>query len=101
IQNVSVSQSAAEGGHFAHLFGELVGLALRAVTVCPMELNLLPASVVLRQEVEKRRPFFIAAAACILLALLGWSCYYTRAAQVAQQTAQVMRQKNDTMHAAD
>src|SRR6266480_3108200 len=31
------------------------------------------------------------------LALLGWSAYYTRAAQVAQQTAQTMRQKNDRM----
>ncbi len=101
LQNVSVSESAAEGGHFAHLFGELVGLALRTVTVCPMELNLLPGSVVQRQELEKRRPFFIAAAACILLVLLGWSAYYTRAAQVAQQTAQTMGRKNDTMRAAE
>src|SRR5213596_2299106 len=101
LQNVSVSESAAEGGHFAHLFGELVGLALRTVTVCPMELNLLPGSVVRRQELEKRRPFFIAAAACILLALLGWSAYYTRAAHVAELTAQAMRQKNDSMHVAE
>src|SRR5262249_36739477 len=84
-----------------HLLGELVGLALRSVTICPVELNLRPAMVVRRQDLEKRRPFFIAAAACILLALLGWSAYYTRAAQVAQQTAQVLRQKNDTMHAAE
>ena len=66
-----------------------------------MELNLRPASVVRRQDLEKRRPFFIAAAACILLALLGWSAYYTRAAQVAQQTAETLRQKNDTMHVAE
>jgi type IV pilus assembly protein PilM len=101
LQNVSVSESVPEAARSAHLLGELVGLALRSVTVCPMELNLLPASVVQRQELEKRRPFFIAAAACILLALLGWSAYYTRAAQVAQQTAQTMRQKNDSMHAAE
>src|SRR5206468_9050905 len=82
-------------------FGELVGLALRSVTVCPMELNLLPGSVVRRQELEKRRPFFIAAAACILLVLLGWSAYYTRAAHVAELTAQAMRQKNDSMHVAE
>jgi Tfp pilus assembly protein PilN len=50
---------------------------------------------------ENRRPFFIAAAACILLALLGWSAYYTRAAQVAQQTAATIRQKNDTMQVAE
>src|SRR6266478_2926823 len=101
LQNVSVSESAPEAARSAHLLGELVGLALRSVTVCPMELNLLPASVVRRQELEKRRPFFIAAAACILLALLGWSAYYTRAANVAQQTAQILRQKNDAMHVSE
>jgi Tfp pilus assembly protein PilN len=66
-----------------------------------MELNLRPATVVRRQDLEKRRPFFIAAAACILLALLGWSAYYTRAAQVANQTAETLRQKNDTMRLAE
>jgi type IV pilus assembly protein PilM len=101
LQNVSVSESAPEAARSSHLLGELVGLALRSVTVCPMELNLLPASVVRRQELEKRRPFFIAAAACILLALVGWSAYYTRAAQVAQQTAQTMGQKNGTMRVAE
>jgi type IV pilus assembly protein PilM len=83
------------------LLGELVGLALRSVTACAMELNLRPATVVRRQDLEKRRPLFIAAAACILLALLGWSAYYTRAAQVAQQTAQIIHQKNDTIHVAE
>src|SRR5437667_1411767 len=101
LQNVNVSESAPEAARSPYLFGELVGLALRSVTICPMKLNLLPASVVRRQDLEKRRPFFIAAAACILLALLGWSAFYTRAAQVAQQTAQTMRQKDDTMHVAE
>ena len=101
LQNVSVSESTPDTTRSAHLLGELVGLALRSMTICPMKLNLLPASVVRRHDLEKRRPFFIAAAACILLALLGWSAYYTRAAQVAQQTAQVMRQKNDSMHGAE
>src|SRR6058998_2223985 len=95
LLKVTVSESAREAAHSTHLFGELVGLALRAVTVCPMELNLLPAGVVRRQDLEKRRPFFIAAAACILLALLGWTAYYTRAADVVQRTAQTMRQQND------
>jgi type IV pilus assembly protein PilM len=101
LRNVSVGESTPDTTRSAHLLGELVGLALRSVAVCPMKLNLLPASVVRRQELEKRRPFFIAAVACILLALLGWSAYYTRAAQVAQQTAQTMRQKNDSMHGAE
>jgi type IV pilus assembly protein PilM len=101
LHNVSVSESAPVAANSAHLFGELVGLALRSVTVCPMSVNLLPANVVHRQDLEKRQPFFIAAAACILLALLGWSAYYTRAAHVAQQTAQATRQKNDSMHVTE
>jgi type IV pilus assembly protein PilM len=105
LQNVTVAESRLSGmqdvAHSAHLLGELVGLALRRVTVCPMELNLRPASVVRRHDLEKRQPFFIAAAACILLALLGWSAYYTRAAHVAQQTAETLRQKNDIMRVAE
>ena len=101
LENVTVSESGPsamqDAAQSAHLLGELVGLALRSVTVCPVELNLRPEIVVRRQDLEKRRPFFIAAAACILLALLGWSAYYTRAAQVAQQTTEAIRQKNDTM----
>jgi type IV pilus assembly protein PilM len=100
LQNVTVAELAPiqDAARSAHLLGELVGLALRSVTVCPVELNLRPAIVVRRHDLEKRRTFFVAAAACILVALLGWSAYYTRAAQVAQQTAQTFRQKNDTMH---
>jgi type IV pilus assembly protein PilM len=103
LQNVTVLESAPmqDVARSAHLLGELVGLALRSVTVCPVELNLRPAIVVRRHDVEKRRSFFIAAAACVLVALLGWSFYYTRAAQVAEQTAQTIRQKNDTMRVAE
>ena len=105
LQNVTVAESGLSGmqdvARSAHLLGELVGAALRTVTPSPMELNLRPASVVRRHDLEKRQPFFIAAAACILLALLGWSAYYTRAAHVAQQTAQTLRQKNDTMRVAE
>jgi type IV pilus assembly protein PilM len=103
LQHVTVSESAPmqDVARSAHLLGELVGLALRSITVCPVELNLRPATVVRRHDLEKRGPFFIATAACILLALLGWSAYYTRAAQVAQQTAETLRQKNNTMHLAE
>jgi type IV pilus assembly protein PilM len=103
LRNVAVSESASASGiaQSAHLLGELVGLALRSVTACPMELSLLPATVVRRQELERRRPFFIAAAACVVLAMLGWSFYYTRAAQVTRTTAELIQQKNASMRGAE
>ena len=103
LRNVAVSEAASASGaaHSAHLLGELIGLALRSVTACPMELSLLPARVVRRQDLERRRPFFIAAAACVVLAILGWSFYYTRAAQVTRETADIIQQKNASMRGAE
>jgi type IV pilus assembly protein PilM len=103
LRNVAVSEAASASGvaQSAHLLGELVGLALRGVTACPMELSLLPASVVRRQDLERRRPFFIAAAACVVLAMLGWSFYYTRAALVTRATADVIQEKNASMQGAE
>jgi type IV pilus assembly protein PilM len=84
LRKVTVADFAGveETSRLAHLLGEPVGLALRASTNCPMELNLRPASVARRQELEKRRPFLVAAAACLILGLLGWGAYYARGAYV-------------------
>jgi hypothetical protein len=103
LRNVSVDESARvhEISQAAHLLGELVGLALRATTTCPMELNLRPEAVVRRQELEKRRPYFVVAAACLVLALLAWGIYYSRAAMVTERATQRLQEKIDVMHVAE
>ena len=103
LRNVAAAEPApvAELARSEHLLGEVVGLALRSVSSCPMELNLRPRSVVRRQELERRQPFFIMAAACCILALLGWSAYYARAAQVMRRSTQILQQKIDTMRVAE
>ncbi len=103
LRNVAVADSMPTDqiSRSAHLLGELVGLALRAVTECPMELNLRPASVVRRQELEKRRPFFILAAACFVLALVGWGFYDLRAAHITRHATDRLQEKVDTMRAAE
>ncbi|PYL64107.1 MAG: hypothetical protein DMF25_08290 [Verrucomicrobia bacterium] len=103
LRNVAVADSAPASviARSAHLLGELVGLALRTVTACPMELNLRPASVVRAQALVKRRPFLILAAACFILALVGWGIYYTRAAQETRQSTERVQAKVDKMKAAE
>jgi len=84
VRNVAIANEAdaRQIARSAHLLGELVGLGLRAVASCPMELNLRPASVIRAHEVERRRPFLIGAATCVIAALLGWSFFYMHAAGI-------------------
>src|SRR2546430_2703014 len=99
LRNVAVSEAvdAAEVARSAHLLGELTGLALRSATTCPMELNLRPQSVVRRQEMERRRPAFMLAAACVVLGLLAWGVYFWRAAQVEDRSTARLQEKVDGM----
>ena len=69
----------------AHQLGELVGLSLRSVNNCPMELNLRPTSVVNAQRIAARRPYLVAAGLCLLLALAGWWLYFLRAAAIKEK----------------
>jgi type IV pilus assembly protein PilM len=103
LRQIAVAECAAvkEITRGAHLLGELVGLALRSVSDCPIELNLRSATVVRRQELEKRRAFFVMAVAALILSLLGWGFYYARAAQVTRVSAEKIRKINEPMHAAE
>lgn len=99
LRNVAVAETvkAEEVGRATHLLGELVGLALRSATTCPMELNLRPASVVRAHELTRRRPFFILAAACFVLGLIGWGFYNIRAASVERRATQRLAERVDSM----
>jgi hypothetical protein len=99
VRNVAIANEAdsRQIARSAHLLGEVVGLGLRAVASCPMELNLRPASVIRAHEVERRRPFLIGAAACVIAALLGWSVFYMHAARVLNAIKQQVDAKVSTL----
>ena len=99
LRNVAVAETVPleEVAHSAHLLGELVGVALRTTTTCPMELNLRPANVVRRQRLAERRPFLLLAAACFLLGLIGWGFYYMRAAQIEAGVSDNLQLEVDRM----
>ncbi len=85
-QNVDTNKVVTE----AHLLGELVGGALRSLSGCPVELNLLPPEVMQRQQLTKRQPFLLTAGICLVLAAAGWWVYYLKsAAAIAEITAKV------------
>jgi type IV pilus assembly protein PilM len=94
---VSSAIDPAELARSAHVLGEVTGLALRSATTCPVELNLRPRSVARRQEMEKRRPRFIIAAACFVLGLLAWGAYFWRAAALENRATAHLEEKVEAL----
>jgi hypothetical protein len=62
-----------------------------------MQLNIRPASVARRKRLEEKRPFFLMAAACLILGLLGWGAYYWRAAQMEERVTARLEEKVEAM----
>jgi type IV pilus assembly protein PilM len=54
---------------YAHSFGEVVGLGLRDLAHCPVELNLMPKSSIQRQQFAQKKPYLIAAVFSLALAV--------------------------------
>ncbi len=68
-KGVDVDQIAAE----AHLLGELVGLGLRGVGKAPLEIDLVPDAVMHERDVQRRKPWLVAAAAVLLAGVSVWA----------------------------
>jgi type IV pilus assembly protein PilM len=62
LRNVQIDPSInlEELARVAHSLGEVVGLGLRNLAHCPVELNLMPASTLKWQSFNQKKPYFIA-----------------------------------------
>jgi hypothetical protein len=66
----------------AHCFGEVVGLGLRNLAHCPVELNLMPKSSIQKQEFGRKRPYFIATVFSLVLVVFAYGFFYQKLAAV-------------------
>jgi len=91
----------------AHGLGEVVGLGLRQPAQCPVELNLMPKSILKRQELKQKRPYFAAAVFSLVLVvfIMGW--FFGRLAQAKQEAienrrpaVESLKSKRDQLKAA-
>jgi len=68
-----------------HMFGEAIGLGLRYAVQCPIELSLIPAKIRRQQQLDSRKPFFVASVvAVICLLAVVWYGLTSRISQYAQ-----------------
>ena len=82
LRNVVVASNISEDdiANHAHTLGTNIGLALRSVLSCPIEINLLPEKVKKQKAFKQKLPMFFLAASGFIFALLVWSVFYYRMA---------------------
>lgn len=79
--NVTVG-SKVDTGKMAgdlHILGEVSGLSLRRTLECPVEISLLPPSLVEKKAFRKRQPFLALSAVGVIVTLVCWWVYASRA----------------------
>jgi type IV pilus assembly protein PilM len=106
FRNVNVDPSVDVAGleKVAQAFGEVVGLGLRNVAQCPVELNLMPKSSKSRQEFNAKKPYLLAAAYALVVGVFAYGWFYDRVEAARREglekvTAQVepLTQRSETL----
>src|SRR5438067_5520829 len=69
----------------AHSFGEVVGLGLRNVAQCPVEMNLMPKSSLKRQQFNQKKPYFIATIFSLVAVVLAYGGFYYKTAEIKRE----------------
>ncbi|HRI13464.1 MAG TPA: type IV pilus assembly protein PilM [Verrucomicrobiota bacterium] len=65
--------------------GEVVGLGLRNVAQCPIELNLMPKASLTRQQFNAKKPFLLAAAYAAVLGVFAVGWFFSRVTEVRRE----------------
>src|SRR5205807_5019391 len=86
LRNVQLDPSInlEELARVAHSLGEVVGLGLRNLAHCPVELNLMPDSTLKWQSFNQKKPYFIAAVTGLVLVVAAMGFLFDRLAGVKQ-----------------
>ncbi len=76
LRNVQIDEGIAleDLQRVAHSLGEVVGLGLRNLAHCPVELNLMPDSTLRWQSFSQKKPYLIATVMTLaaVVAMMGW-----------------------------
>ncbi|HEY1718646.1 MAG TPA: type IV pilus assembly protein PilM, partial [Verrucomicrobiae bacterium] len=110
FRNVQIDPSVnlEELARVAHSFGEIVGLGLRNLANCPVEMNLMPDSTLRWQALNEKKPYFIATVFSLVLVALAIGFLFqelaaSKQAEIDRITPEVDNEthKSDVFNAAN
>jgi type IV pilus assembly protein PilM len=84
LRNVQIDPGVniEELAKIGHQMGELVGLGLRNLAHCPIELNLMPKSALQGQEFGAKKPYLVAIMASLVAILFAFGYFNDRIATI-------------------
>src|SRR5947208_12012690 len=90
LRNVQVTLgiNLEELARCAHSMGEVVGLGLRNLAHCPVELNLMPESTLKWQAFNQKKPYFIATVFSLVAGIAAIGFLYNKLAAVKEDELQ-------------
>lgn len=83
----------------AHMLGEVVGLGLRNVAHCPVELNLMPRSSLQRQQFNQKKPFLVAAVFCLITIIFAFGFFNGKVATEKEKALDNLKQRLQPLQA--
>jgi hypothetical protein len=87
LRNVQIDPAInlEELAHVAHSMGEVVGLGLRNLAHCPVELNLMPESTLKWQAFNQKKPYFIATVFSLVAVVAAMAFIFDQLADVRKK----------------
>jgi type IV pilus assembly protein PilM len=77
----------------AHSFGEVVGLGLRNLAQCPVELNLIPKSIRSKQLFRQKLPYFAATLASLIAFVFAIGIFYSKVVDIKRDSLAQLNEK--------
>ncbi|HWF17842.1 MAG TPA: type IV pilus assembly protein PilM [Verrucomicrobiae bacterium] len=95
FRNVQIDPSInlEELARVAHSLGEIVGLGLRNLAHCPVELNLMPESTLNWVQFNQKKPYFIATVFSLVIVVFLSSVVFSKLAGINQEELDKLNEK--------
>jgi type IV pilus assembly protein PilM len=103
LRNVQIDPGVniEELAKIGHQMGELVGLGLRNLAHCPIELNLMPTSALQGQEFGAKKPYLIATMASLVGILFAFGYFNDRIANAKRSSLENLQPQLQTLQSLD
>lgn len=103
LRNVQIDPgiNLEELARVAHSMGEVIGLGLRNLARCPVELNLMPDSTLKRQSFNQKKPYLIATVFSLVLGIAAIALLFDKLAGVKEEELRKVHDKVQPLQSKD